>query len=168
MSLTPKRVMRLKEGLNSTAQKAYNATPISEAWTVGQIMGELARTGHNTHVKGVHGSLRHLSEIGLVKEVRPNMYQQVPITRQPEQEEQIMATMNATLSVAKKEAPVPSNPFDAIQLRLAHLSKAIFALQDQITTISDEFLTLQVNQEEKDKKYQRVNELLEVLESLKK
>jgi hypothetical protein len=170
MSLTPKKVIRLKQSLNSTAQKVYAATPIAEPWDLHKIVGELERVGVCASLQGIHGSLKHLTELGLVKEVSKNSYQQYPIVRPTDEpikeEETAMVNPVTTLTVPKKSPEV--SQFDRLQLRLTGLQKIAADLQQEIVAISDELLTLQVGQEEEGKKYQKIAELLDAIGSLKK
>lgn len=54
-------------GQISSVRKVYAVVPIAEAWTIAQIIGELARTGIKQDTHHVDGCVKTLVEAGLVK-----------------------------------------------------------------------------------------------------
>lgn len=71
------RMKQTIDGLSAQARRVYDATPASEAWTPGQICGELARMGLAHDAKVVLGCLMSLVHSGVVREVKAGMFSRV-------------------------------------------------------------------------------------------
>lgn len=65
--MTARKLAIAAQGLNGIALKVYNAVPIAEEWTLGQICAEMARIGSKPGVPLIEGSVRKCVELGLVK-----------------------------------------------------------------------------------------------------
>ena len=69
----------LFRSLSEQAKKVYQAVPMNEKWSTGQVMTELARTVGQREHRVVAGCLRSLMESGLIKEPDPGMWIRVEI-----------------------------------------------------------------------------------------
>lgn len=67
MSLTESKQRDAIKRLNAIAQKVFDATPISEFWSVGQVASELRRRGHNVDGRTVQGCLEAAVDAGLAR-----------------------------------------------------------------------------------------------------
>ena len=123
---------QLFNGQSSTAKKVYDAVPINEAWDVQTIFAEIVRKGQRMHREVIHGSLRHLREVGLVKEPKPSHYQRVPVQNIVHEEEHIIEEQT---KMATEFVHVPKSLSDIITelaQRAAKLSDDADALRQDI------------------------------------
>jgi hypothetical protein len=73
------RFAQLEQTQTSIAKKVLRAVPKLEPWHKRAIVAEVARAGSSADVKVIEGCLRHLSEVGLIRETSRWHYQQTPI-----------------------------------------------------------------------------------------
>lgn len=106
------------------AQKVYNCVPINEAWSMHKIVTEMARVVGRPDAQIIHGCLRHLTDVGLVKEPSPSHYQRVAF------KEEIHVPEPTPIDAAKK--PAERTPFE----RLATLAGTLRSVADCLDEIA--------------------------------
>lgn len=158
--MSPKRFQSLYNAQTSIARRVYDATPISEAWTVHQVMQELARAGLPIRdYSKVEGCLNSLRQAGLVDEPEKGKFRRAKVaplkiaavSSQPETIEDEPAPQMSkptitvkTASSAPTEAKKHTNPLE----RLDELAKRARAAAATLTTLADEIDTVALEIEE--------------------
>lgn len=89
------KIDRTTAGLTTIATKVLEATPISEAWPITQIIGEMKRRGFTHDKKTIEGCLNSLSGKKLVAEPTRGHFKRVTANEK---------TSNRTLSVVRDRA----------------------------------------------------------------
>ncbi|VVD74782.1 hypothetical protein PAQ31011_00809 [Pandoraea aquatica] len=125
--MTPSRFESKLRGQSAIAQKVFEAVPIQECWTLGQIGSALIRTTRaSIDMRILQGCLAALRDVGLVQEVKTGHYRRVQVKP--------TATADKTVAIQTKEKVVvtnePKSPIDllsAITKRLAALHKHVEA-----------------------------------------
>ncbi len=112
----------LLQGQTGLARKVYEATPIREAWTVGQIQGRMKDGGSVEH-RVVVACLKDMREAGLVREVA-GVFQRTEVRAKP-----IKNEMREEVSMAK---PVITKPEQSSMDILSDLSTEIGELAADI------------------------------------
>lgn len=110
MSLTVLKQQHKLKTQSSQAQKYFEAVPISEAWSILKITGEIKRLyGINAEMNQVQGSMRQLVEVGLVKEYTDG-YMRVPVrdTNRDAEEAQRLRESRRVIRPAPLLAPATS------------------------------------------------------------
>ena len=93
----------LLQGQTGLARKVYEATPIREAWTVGQIKGAMKEGGSVEH-RAIVACLKDMREAGLVREVS-GIFQRTEVRAKP-----IKNETKEVISMAKTETPKAEQP----------------------------------------------------------
>lgn len=144
------RYRAVSSGLSSIARKVYDATPISEAWTMAKIMSELMRIGTPVTHKVVGGCLSTLISAGLVTEPERGVFVRAPIRQTKtaqDPEIKTVAAIAAPQPITKEpELPAPTtkpaqNPIDklsALSARVEMFACQIKELANDITSVAIE------------------------------
>lgn len=130
------RFRAIYNGMNSVAQKVYDAVPMSDYWHHNKITQELKRLGKQMDPAAVQGCLGYMLSMGLVKKNKDGEFIRTAITMSnqsvdetpptnPTNEEITMAT---NPDVPKPPVPAPVSVFDI----LAALLKRCDSIADQI------------------------------------
>ena len=168
----------LYEGLNSVAKKVYEACPMATAWTVHQIVGELARLQTPMEARVVHGALGHMASAGLLRE-RPKGCFVREVVRKPNSKptvmEEAMATAEiktivpATLQSATAHAPAAKtqgNALESLGMLSARVANAAKLLEELAADIQDAVIEAQVQQEQGTEELRKLRQLKELLQGL--
>lgn len=78
------KIDRATRDLTAIAAKVLNALPVTAPWSVGAIIGELKRQGHNIDPRTVAGCLGSLVRDGLAKEPTTGHFVRVQAKPRPE------------------------------------------------------------------------------------
>ena len=81
--VTETKFNSIYRGVTEQAKKVYQAVPITEHWTIGQVMVELHRTGSAKDQRVVNGCLNSLKEVGLIKEPAPGLWVRTEVRTKP-------------------------------------------------------------------------------------
>lgn len=140
----------------SNAQKVYEVTPISEAWTVAQVVAELTRTGQTLRDgRIVDGCLFALQRAGLVSRDTKNCVRREPVrptrpklavvplsTEEP-------AVSASTITPAAPAAPANPAPVAVSAIdTLTKLSTKVRGMAKMLTDMADEIDETAVEVEE--------------------
>lgn len=77
--MNPTRLRLIESQQTSIARKVLDATPISEYWTLPQIVGELSRNGIRLSMAVIEGCLDSMRGDGLLKENSSGQWKRVEI-----------------------------------------------------------------------------------------
>lgn len=116
----------------SVAQKVYDATPMTEAWTAQSITAELQRVGVHREFKVVLGCLNTLIEAGLVFEAKKNMFQREPIRaviKVEKKEPEVAFTQNDMQATQHKDDPIQ---------KLGHLAERLVAISTMVKDLAED------------------------------
>jgi hypothetical protein len=113
----------------TTARKVYDATPISETWTVGQIFAELQRVGIRMSHSVITGCLLALAKDGLVTDSRTG-WTRVPVRTAPVLTAVPKEPPVTTMTLAPKLKPI--DKLGALAKRARLLSADLVALANDI------------------------------------
>lgn len=155
------KLLEAERSLNGMATKVLNAVPIGEAWTPGQICGELKRIGGNPDMRVITGCLNTLKTQGLIKEPEAGTFQRVKITiRTP-----------AVKLVRDEPAPAaaPATPAQAeadTMDKIGAIAAGLRALAHQANQIADQIDTVAVEVEERFEKERASSAGLRELQSV--
>lgn len=136
--LSAAKVDAILQGQTGLARKVYEATPIREAWAVGQIQAAMRNGGVNEQ-RVIVGCLKDMREAGLVKELG-GLFQRAEVRNK--------AAANTTPTEKKPimQKPAPITPKQAQPMEvLAELSDDIISLA---TDLSDRLKRLSARVEE--------------------
>ena len=146
MAITEAKLESALRSLNGSAAKVYASVPITEAWTVTEIVGELRRVGITYDLSRIQGCLTALVDQGLVKIVRGNIarYSRVEAKAKAAEPERGTLTLVRTsqrpietLTTERKIMP-DTNPFAEIVKRLREQAAAMNKLADDLEMASME------------------------------
>lgn len=112
----------LLQGQTGLARKVYEATPIREAWTVGQIQSAMKDGGSVEH-RVIVACLKDMREAGLVREVS-GIFQRTEVRAKP--------IKNETKEVISMAKPVITKPEQSSMDILSDLSTEIGELAADI------------------------------------
>lgn len=145
------RLQAVLAAQSKIAQKTYNSVPIADEWSVAQIVSDIARSGSRPDVKTIHGCLRHLCDINLIRE-RNGRYQRKKTFELEEETSQPMA-------VSK---PIPqNNPLH----KLGELAQELRQLADKI---DETVLEVMEKHEKESEEYAKLTQLKSLLQSMTK
>lgn len=162
------------EGLSAIAAKVYEAVPISEPWTVHQVLFEMARLNNQPYqIRVVAGCLSNLVESGLVKEPSRGSFVREPVKERPTIEAMTKkGVLREFAGIAPKEQVMPTNQpaSGAAQLidRLAQIGSSLRALADHAKSIADEIDSAALAAEEDRSKLLGESDKLRQLQTLLK
>jgi hypothetical protein len=102
------RFSAIYKGLGEKTKKVYQVVPISESWSLGQMMVELNRSspGHNHNQRSVGFCLGSLKDVGLIKEVPGDKWIRVPVRAKVAMNEEV----ECSDTTAKEEAMPNETP----------------------------------------------------------
>ena len=91
--MTETKFNSIYRGLTEQAKKVYQAVPITDPWSVTQIMNELARTTGQKEHRIVSGCLNSLQDSGLIREATQGQWVRVEVRPK-------------TVTIVKKPQPI--------------------------------------------------------------
>lgn len=165
--MTPSRQRQLLAGQTALARKVYDAIPIAEAWSVSQIICELARVGVRHDKRVLEGCLSCLAGSGLVTKGggtyrRVSVNERVPAPTVPEEEE-------VTMPAAASSMPPSKQPANAIT-HLSNLASRATELATQLRDLADDIEAAAIEVDEQFKMngedLQKLKQLQGLLKSL--
>lgn len=157
------KLSKHREALNaqtSVARKIYDVVPAAEPWPVGQICGELKRTGSTYNHAVVTACLLALCDHGLVKKIGEK-YQRVPV--------QAPATMPPPEIVrlpTVKQNEDTARGADRVGLmtaRIRTIARQLGEVADEIDSAAVELLDDMQSTTEQTKRLQQLRDLLKEL-----
>lgn len=130
------RFQALLQGQTAVAQRVFEAVPISEAWSTGDIFNELQRQGKARDFHVVEGCLNRLKQASLVSEPARGMFRRAKvhtITTQPQED---------SMPPSKPSTPVPAKkaPTTAVE-HLAPLTARLIQLANDLKGLATEIET---------------------------
>ena len=162
----------------TVAKKIYEAVPIIEPWSIGQICAEVARLEliAKPTMSIVQGCLNSLKENKLVRETSSQHFIRTPVTSEkPEKKvNPMLTTLNLvsprqTLQLPKAEGTeMNKNPLDLLgnlSDEAKTLSKKMMELSSKIDEVAVEIDELLNNQSEDKENLQQLRELLKKIGS---
>lgn len=174
LTMNESRFKAVYRGLTEQAKKVYAAVPVSEHWTVPQIMAELSRTTGQRDQRIVSGCLNSLKEVGLVKELPNNIWVRVDIRTKvatiqepesqtpPHKEEPAMPPIN-TQPVAQKPT-TNTTPLE----RIGGLSSQVLTIIQSLHQLAADIEATALEVEEQVEKVQKDSVLLKQFQELLK
>lgn len=156
-------------GLNSMARKAYEAVPISQSWTIPQIIKELGRTGVSVEYRVLAGCLGRMQELGMVTE-QPRGYFiraaiREPAKPSPEPFNPPRITMpTPTPATSDRPIIIPSAPLD----RLGDIATRVGQIALLTKTLADDMATVAIEVQEQFEAAHADNAKLKQLQSILK
>lgn len=122
------RVDKILDGESSLARKVYEAVPISEPWSIKQIVAELRRKQTSNSLSTIQGSLNALASRNLIKEPSSGMFIRAKVST-PTPTPQLEVPKPVNLKAVDKK---PSNPID----ELGELSQQARDLASHMTSLA--------------------------------
>lgn len=115
----------LHQGLNSAAKKVYEAVPGLDAWSLGQIGGELRRQGVTLDHRVIEGCVGALVAAGLVVAPDRHTFRRVPVRKKAEAVPplKLVPKVNQPMPVPEKQISKPIDPISLLT-DLAHQARA--------------------------------------------
>lgn len=181
LMMTEAKFNAIYRGLTEIAKKVYEAVPMQEIWTVGQVINELNRLGYNRQEhRVVMGCLTSLRETGLVKEpkqghfVRAEVRVKQAVTTQPDHQEITQPTQPVETEMPKKEAEMPQvkaktpAPNTTPLERIGGLSAQVLDVVKQLHQLAADIDAAAIEMEEQLEKVKEDNAKLIQLKSLLK
>lgn len=166
------RFSALYKGLSEKAKKVYQVVPISESWTLSQMMMELNRIspGQNHNQRSVGFCLGSLKDVGLIKEVSGDKWIRVPVrakvTMNDEAEERPTITKEEAVS---KETPQTtktvkeeSTPLE----RIGELSSQVITIIQSLHKLAADIDAAAIEVEEQIEKIKRDSVRLKKLQEI--
>lgn len=177
--MSPKRFQALYNAQTSIARRVYDAVPISDAWTVHQVLRELDRVGLPIRdYSKLEGCLNSLCQTGLVDEPEKGKFRRAKVaplkiaavSSQPEttQDEPAPEMSKPTITVKPAPAAAPAeakkhtNPLE----RLDELAKRARAAAATLTNLADEIDTVALEIEEEFEANAKAGEKFRQLQAL--
>lgn len=159
--MNPDRIRRLEDGLSGVARKVLDAVPISEAWTVHAIAGEMRRaTGSSYEHRLVVGCLESLKSSGLVRE-----YSRGKFIRVRAKEESNVLDMPKIIKAVESVDQKASKPKPGISEMLGTLSASLLESAGMVDDIIKEFQAERAKHESEIAKLRQLQELLKGIAS---
>lgn len=150
--MTPARLHALEQSLNGYARKVLDAMPISEPWTIVQIMSEMRRVGSSVDPRVLQGCMTTLLDNGLIRSVNGRGF--------------IRTTARQPSFVPSIVAPTPTEPSmpepDPIK-KLENIVAQLKALSSEVETIAIEITEQAQKNTEENKKLLQLKNLLKDL-----
>jgi len=158
--MNPDRIRRLEDGLSGVARKVLDAVPISEAWTVHAIAGEMRRaTGSSYEHRLVVGCLESLKSSGLVRE-----YSRGKFMRVCAKEGSNVLDMPKIIKAAENAMHKASKP-KSISEMLGTLSASLLESASMVDDIIKEFQSERAKHESEIAKLRQLQDLLKGIAS---
>ena len=133
--MTPEKQKQKLAGHTAIAQKIFQAVPVAEAWTVGQVAAALHRaTGSRIDQHTMLGCLRAMADAGLVRTTgRGMLFQRAPVSTPAadaatDKTKDVTVTQTANLAAAPTPVPTPASAIDVI----GAATKKIRAIADEL------------------------------------
>lgn len=176
LTMNESRFNAVYRGLSEQAKKVYQAVPLTESWSVAQIMSELARTSGQREHRVVTGCLSSLRDVGLVRELAGGQWVRVEVRAKvatthvepempqpPKQEPQKEPEMPA---INTKPAPQQSNvtPLE----RIGGLSSQVLGIIQSLHQLAADIEATALEVEEQIEKIQKDSARLKQLQELLK
>lgn len=171
--LNQQKFDQIHRGLSAQATKVYDAIPISDSWSITQIMQELHRLNISmSDARVVGGCLNSLIDCGLVVEAPKRMFRREVIRPKFERTEaapEVIATtkeieMKQTAHLPSKTAPYASAI--AIMSPLDRLSSFASRLRDLATEMENAAIDLAGQAEKNEAETAKMRQLQALLKSL--
>ena len=155
MHIHPKKFNRIAREQTKDAMTVYESTPLQQAWTVEKICTQIHRDNDLPMAKTkVNGCLRHLQQVGLIREVGINHFQRIPVSMKKPKEQ-------PTITFAgKQEKEMPKQ--DLLE-KFANVSKVLRNIAD---TIDELALEVESEVEAAGNKTGKLAELQKILKSI--
>ena len=158
--MNPDRIRRLEDGLSGVARKVLDAVPISEAWTVHAIAGEMRRaTGSSYEHRLVVGCLESLKSSGLVRE-----YSRGKFMRVCAKEGSNVLDMPKIIKAAENAMHKASKPMSISEM-LGTLSASLLESAGMVDDIIKEFQAERAKHESEIAKLRQLQDLLKGIAS---
>jgi len=167
------RFNAIYRGISEQAKRVYQVVPITDKWSVSQIMTELARINGSKDVRIVSGCLNTLKDSGLVKEVAGGMWVRVEVkikqpaavvieaVAQPEDAEPVPA-------INTKPEPTPVSKIVSPMERIGALSSQALAIIQSLHQLAADIEAAALEIEEQMESNNRDNAKLQQLKELLK
>lgn len=145
--MNPARYSEHERNLSGVARRVFEATPITDGWTVSQITTELGRGGSRIDVRIVSGCLNSMRDQGLVKEAAGGLWTriaprvvQAPALRvvEPEHTTTTYRSGNSMKTTQQKTEPEQAEPLVSIGTlahRLRATGKALIEWADELEAV---------------------------------
>lgn len=168
------RFSALYKGLSEKMKKIYQVVPISESWSLGQMMIELNRTspGQNHNQRSVNFCLGSLRDVGLVKETSSGTWIRVPVrakvsTVADEVEENNTPAKEETVMPNETPPPVATKPSDSTPLeRIGELSSQVITIIQSLHKLAADIDAAAIEVEEQIEKIKRDSIRLKKLQEI--
>lgn len=146
-------------GLTSVAKKVFDATPISEPWSISNIVTELARNGSHQEHRVVMGAMRDLCGRKLAYEVSAGMFRRVKVEGRPTKPSEIKVAEQRTKTADVVSIKPPATKKGPMEL-LAELATKARQFAEELDNAALEIDQEFQNSEAKSEKLKQLQTLL--------
>lgn len=166
MSVSAARLREAMTRMSGSQRKLLEATPLQEAWQVGQIVSEVGRVTQ-AHIEP-HAAMHWLQQLkgfGLVQEVKPGFFRRLPVRE--EQPRATLSLVDPTDNDEEPEAGVPDNKED-LMARLAEMSATAREGAKALSAMADALDEIAITMDDRIKEIRRDSDKLRALRELLK
>ena len=162
------KLLAVEAAQSGIAKKVLSAVPIAEAWTIRQIVSEIARCGSSPDFRIVDGCINSLRDSGLVKEPRHGYFQRVPLKEGKQDMDGVSPpTEKSKADMVRSPAPAQSKLESAEPLdRMARAASTLRSMAAQCSSLAVEVEEAALAAEEKVAKARAENDKLRQLREL--
>lgn len=159
------RFLQIHSGQTSVAKKVYEAVPILEAWSVGQVNAALQRSGVVIAFRDVAGCLNTLKNSGLINEPKTGEFirEGVRQPKTPKVKEPEMKPEAPRAVITTGQHPITTNPIDKLEnlaQRIMQVSQMVKGIADDLSDAAIDIQHQFEGKEEDLKKFKQLQELL--------
>jgi len=153
------RLKAIEDGQTGIAKKVLSVVPLTEAWTMKQIVMEIARVGSCPDPRIVEGCLSTLKDAGLIKEPKRGEFIRVRVKDEAEPEERTVVAIKSQ-PFALVESKRPLDRMATLAARMRNTAAEMKVMADEAEEVALAFEE-EVNKASKDgAKLKQLQELL--------